>query len=107
MISCLLFDLFLEMIGLALIWSSTSMPEEQPLQTLTPFKFIFETENIILVGKLEKVKKFCRRFHHREWRVLVIVNDYWNPSIGIESQKPFFLLDIGIDVTDIVRQTTR
>lgn len=37
----------------------------------------------------------------------MVVNDDRNTSIGIESEEPFFLLNIGIDITGIVRRITK
>ena len=52
-------DLFLsklpKMVCLALIRRPAPMPKEQPLQCLTPLKFILEPKYIILIRKLQKV----------------------------------------------------
>jgi len=74
------------------------MPEEQPLQRLTPLQLIFEPENIIFVGELEEIEKFGACFHNWEGGRLVVVDEDRDAAVGVEAEEPFFLLVVGHDV---------
>ena len=51
------------------------MPEEKPLQALISLQFVFESEFVFFVNKLEEVEQLRRRLHDWEWRRHSVVND--------------------------------
>lgn len=56
------------------------MPEEQPLQNLTALKLVLETQGQVLVVVPDKIEHLGRRFHDRERRRLVVVDDDGNAT---------------------------
>ena len=76
------------------------MPEEHPLQALTPLQFILEPKLVLLVCELQEVQQLRGRLDDREWRRLRVVHQYRNAAVGIETEEPFLLLLIGIDVDE-------
>lgn len=61
------------MVGLALVWGATAVPEEEPLQGLVAFELILESEMVVLVRKLQQVEQLRGRLHDRERRRLGVV----------------------------------
>lgn len=68
------------MVHLPLVRRTTAVPEEDPLQALVALELILETEDVLLVGKLQKIEQLGGCFHDWErWRH-VIVDDDRNPT---------------------------
>jgi hypothetical protein len=72
------------MISLALIRRSTAVPEKEPLQALILLQFVFETEFVLFVSKLEEVEQLRGRLHNWEWRRYSIINDDWDTAWVID-----------------------
>lgn len=88
------------MIDLALVWSSTSVPEKEPLKSLVSFQFVFESKLVFLVVDLEQIQQLGRSLDDGEGRRLVVVDQDGNSAIGVETQEPFLLLFVGGDVDE-------
>ena len=69
-----------EMIDLSHIRCTGPMPEKEPLERLVALQLIGETEDVLLVGKFEKVEKLGAGLHHGKRRVLRIVDENGNAS---------------------------
>ena len=87
-----------EMIRLPLVRRTAPMPKEQPLQRLTPLQLILEPKHVVLVRKLEQVQQFGRRLHDGERGRLRVVDEDGDSAVGVEAEKPVFLLLVGHDV---------
>lgn len=53
----LLFGKFVEVVHLPLVRGTATMPEKEPLQTLTAFQFILEAKLVVFVGEFEEVEQ--------------------------------------------------
>ena len=89
------------MIGLALVRSTTAVPEEQPLQTLTPLQLILEAKDVVLIREFQQVEQFGASLHDGERRALGVVDQDWDTAVGVETQEPFLLLLIGHNVNRV------
>lgn len=87
-----------EMIDLSLIRRTTAVPEESPLQGLVALQLVLEPERVVLVVELEQVENLRGRLDDGERRGLTVVHERGDAAVGVETQKPFFLLLVGRDV---------
>jgi hypothetical protein len=51
----LLFGKLVEVIDLALVWRTRTVPEEKPLQAFISLEFVFEAKDVIFVGEFEEI----------------------------------------------------
>lgn len=65
------------------------MPEEQPLQTLTPLKLVVKPERVVLVVFFEQVQKLGGGFDDGEGRGLGAVEERGDAAVGVEAEEPF------------------
>ena len=87
-----------KVIDLSLIRGTTTMPEEHPLQCLITFKFVLESERVVLVEDLDQIQHLGGSLDDGEGRGLRVIDERRNAAVGIKSQEPFFLLLVGRDV---------
>lgn len=74
------------------------MPKEQPLQRLAPLQLILKPKHIILIRKLQQIQKLGRRLHDWKRRRLGMVDEDGDAAVGVEAEKPVFLLLVAHDV---------
>ena len=74
------------------------MPEKQPLQTLRPLQLILKPKLVFLVKLLQQIQQLRRGLHNRKRRLLSIIDEDGNPTVGIQAEEPLFLLLVGGDV---------
>ena len=74
------------------------MPKEHPFEAIESFKLVLEPELVFLVEEFEEIQQLCRSLNHRNGRRLSVINKSRNSAVGIETEEPFGLLDIGRDV---------
>jgi hypothetical protein len=98
--------------------TNASMPEKQPLKALVMLKFGFESQHIICIELLQKVKQFRGGLHDRKWRGLGVVNYDWDSTclgvsmttitsswgssytIRVQSEEPILFLLISRDIDE-------
>ena len=76
------------------------MPKEQPLQRLAPLQLILEAKHIILIRKLQQIQKLGGGLHDGERRRLGMVDEDGDAAIGVQTEKPVFLLLVGHDIAE-------
>jgi hypothetical protein len=76
-----------EEVGVALVGSTGSVPEKDPLEGLATLKVVLEPELVFLVRDLQEIEELSGGLVNREWRTLVVVDQDRNSSIGVYLQE--------------------
>jgi len=87
-----------EEVSVALVGAAAAVPEEEPLDGLAALEVVLEAEGeggVVVVGQVDEDG---RGLEDGEGRRLVVVDEDGNAAVGVEAQKPFFLLLAGADV---------